>query len=290
MYQSKGEDTIKILCIQKSEGTLISSDFFDRIDTREDYMMRKVLFFDIDGTLAIHGHIPESNKKALEALKEKGYDTFVCTGRAPYYAENLFGKLVSGIISCNGRYISYKSEKLYGVPFTQDEVDILKHKLDNLECGGLFVSDTFSTPYHLEGDVLTHVKKEYGEEHIKDEEGTYYTCDFFYDTLEKRDAMIEAFKDDRIINDHGGSGSCDTSTLVFDKGHAIKYIIEHFSLTKEDAYAFGDGYNDQAMFREVGQRIAMGNGVDVLKEKATYITDTVDNEGIYKALKHYELL
>lgn len=45
-------------------------------------MMRKVLFFDIDGTLAIHGHIPESNKKALEALKEKGYDTFICTGRA----------------------------------------------------------------------------------------------------------------------------------------------------------------------------------------------------------------
>ncbi len=34
-------------------------------------MMRKVLFFDIDGTLAIHGHIPESNKKALEALKRR---------------------------------------------------------------------------------------------------------------------------------------------------------------------------------------------------------------------------
>ena len=27
MYQSKSEDTIKILCIQKSEGTLISSVF-----------------------------------------------------------------------------------------------------------------------------------------------------------------------------------------------------------------------------------------------------------------------
>ena len=114
--------------------------------------------------MAIHGHIPESNKKALEALKEKGYDAFICTGRAPYYAENLFGKLVSGIISCNGRYISYKSEKLHGVPFTPVEVEELKKKLDNLGCGGLFVSDTFSSPYHLEGDVLTHVKKEYGEE------------------------------------------------------------------------------------------------------------------------------
>ena len=180
-------------------------------------MMRKVLFFDIDGTLAIHGHIPESNKKALEALKEKGYDTFICTGRAPYYAEKLFGELVSGIISCNGRYISYRGEKLHGVPFTPVEVEELKKKLDNLGCGGLFVSDIFSSPYHLEGDVLTHIKKEYGEEHIKDAEGTYYTCDFFYDTLEKRDAMIEAFRDDRIINDHGGTGSCDTSTLVFDK-------------------------------------------------------------------------
>ena len=129
MYQSKSEDTIKILCIQKSEGTLISSDFFDRMDTREDYMMRKVLFFDIDGTLAIHGHIPESNKKALEALQEKGYDTFICTGRAPYYAENLFGKLVSGIISCNGRYISYRGEKLHGVPFTPVEVEELKKLL-----------------------------------------------------------------------------------------------------------------------------------------------------------------
>lgn len=253
-------------------------------------MMGKVLFFDIDGTLAIHGHIPESNKKALAALQEKGYDTFICTGRAPYYAENLFGKLVSGIISCNGRYISYKGKKLHGVPFTQDEVEELKKKLDDLGCGGLFVSDTFSTPYHLEGKVLSDTKKEYGEERIKDEEGTYYTCDFFYDTLEKRDTMIEAFKGERVINDHGGMGSCDTSTLVFDKGHAIKYIIDHFSLTKEDAYAFGDGYNDQAMFREAGVRIAMGNGVDVLKEKATYITDTVDNEGIYKALVHYKLL
>ena len=79
--------------------------------------MRKVLFFDIDGTLAIHGHIPESNKKALEALKEKGYDTFICTGRAPYYARKVIWRIWSrGIISCNGRYISYKSEKLHGVP------------------------------------------------------------------------------------------------------------------------------------------------------------------------------
>ena len=44
------------------------------------------------------------------------------------------------------------------------------------------------------------------------------------------------------------------------------------------------------MFREVGHGIAMGNAVDVLKEKATYITDNFDQEGILKALYHEKLL
>ena len=57
MYQSKSEDTIKILCIQKSEGTLISSDFFDRMDTREDYMMRKVLFFALFKKIVALGYL-----------------------------------------------------------------------------------------------------------------------------------------------------------------------------------------------------------------------------------------
>lgn len=46
--------------------------------------MDKILFFDIDGTLGKHGVITESNLKVLHLLKEKGYKTFICTGRAPF--------------------------------------------------------------------------------------------------------------------------------------------------------------------------------------------------------------
>lgn len=48
--------------------------------------MKKIFFFDIDGTLAIHGVIPEGNLKALKLLQDQGYFTFICTGRAPFYA------------------------------------------------------------------------------------------------------------------------------------------------------------------------------------------------------------
>lgn len=48
------------------------------------HFMNKIFFFDIDGTLAIHHHIPKSNLEALQLLKDKGYLTFICTGRAPF--------------------------------------------------------------------------------------------------------------------------------------------------------------------------------------------------------------
>ena len=53
--------------------------------------MQKIFFFDIDGTLAMHGQIPPGNLEALRRLKEAGHLTFVCTGRPVFYAEALFG-------------------------------------------------------------------------------------------------------------------------------------------------------------------------------------------------------
>lgn len=112
--------------------------------------MDKILFFDIDGTLGKHGVITESNLKVLHLLKEKGYKTFICTGRAPFYASRLFGDLVSGIISCNGRYILYEGKKLYSRAFTKKQLDYYVHKLDQGKLGAMFASDEKALKYHLD--------------------------------------------------------------------------------------------------------------------------------------------
>ena len=54
--------------------------------------------------------------------------------------------------------------------------------------------------------------------------------------------------------------------------------------------AFGDGENDIAMLEYVGIGVAMGNGKEAVKEAADYVTDTVENHGIEKALKHFGLI
>lgn len=251
----------------------------------------KAFFFDVDGTLAIGRDIPECNIKALKQLKEKGYLTFICTGRAPFYAKKMFDHLVSGIICCNGRYIIYNNEKLHGEAFSKEELDYYLNKMDQEQLGALLVSDDASMTYHLDEKQIEGSIKTYGKECIISmQDLPVYTFDMFYNDLNHRDHMIEVFKDDLVINDHGGIGHCDCSTIGFDKGSAIAYVLNHFNISKDDAYAFGDGYNDQAMFREVNHKIAMGNAVDVLKEKATFITLDVDKEGIPYALKQEGIL
>lgn len=254
--------------------------------------MNKIFFFDIDGTLAIHHHIPKNNLNALKKLKDKGYLTFICTGRAPFYAQKLFKDLTSGIISCNGRYITYHNQKIYGRTFTHHELSEYQKIFCQLDCGYFLVSDEQSYIQNMTENQIKEVQNEYGIDRItlNHKNLPFYTFDIFYNSLQHRDQIIETLKDKIIFNDHGGHGSGDCSTIEFDKGSAIAYLLDYFHISKDHAYAFGDGYNDQAMFREVNHKIAMGNAVDVLKKQATFITTDVDKNGIIHALKHEKIL
>lgn len=70
--------------------------------------------------------------------------------KSTFYASRLFGNLVSGIISCNGRYILYEGKKLYSRAFTKKQLDYYVHKLDQGKLGAMFVSDEKALKYHLD--------------------------------------------------------------------------------------------------------------------------------------------
>lgn len=54
--------------------------------------------------------------------------------------------------------------------------------------------------------------------------------------------------------------------------------------------AFGDGENDLPMLRHAHIGVAMGNADEFVKKQADYVTDSVDEDGILTALKHFELI
>ena len=64
-------------------------------------------------------------------------------------------------------------------------------------------------------------------------------------------------------------------------------MLKHQGLKKEETIAFGDGGNDIPIIQEAGIGIAMGNANESLKHVADYITASVDEDGISKALDHW---
>lgn len=69
------------------------------------------------------------------------------------------------------------------------------------------------------------------------------------------------------------------------KKHAMEKLIEILGVKKEEAIGIGDGNNDMPLFESVGYKVAMGNAVDVLKNAADYITDTLENNGFVKFIE-----
>lgn len=64
----------------------------------------------------------------------------------------------------------------------------------------------------------------------------------------------------------------------------IKEYLRKNNIKREETMAFGDGENDIDMLKYVHIGVAMGNADDYVKENADYITDSVDNNDIRKAL------
>ena len=81
---------------------------------------------------------------------------------------------------------------------------------------------------------------------------------------------------------------CSDSTS--NESIGIKDILSYYDIKQEETMAFGDGENDIDMLRFVQIGVAMQNAENCVKEAADYITDTSENDGIYKALKHFNIL
>ena len=86
------------------------------------------------------------------------------------------------------------------------------------------------------------------------------------------------------------SRSIEISRKGISKGNALKRLMEEEGVRPEEVLAFGDGENDISLFKAVSHSIAMGNAEDYVKEYATDVTGTNNEDGIVMALEKYGVL
>ena len=74
------------------------------------------------------------------------------------------------------------------------------------------------------------------------------------------------------------------------KGNAVSELLAHLGIDGKDSLAFGDAKVDIPMLDVAGVGVAMGNGGPEIQAMADFITKDVNEDGIWHAFEHFDLL
>ena len=255
------------------------------------------IFFDIDGTLwDKENFIPQSTKDAIRLLRENGHLTFLCSGRTRIFinSEELLGMGFDGIVSGCGTFIEYEGKELL---YKEIDHEVLKKSVQ------LFYD--YQMPMVIEGRHKLYMDAEiisqdaYGrylleamKEHILPIRGnTDWEASKFTVLIHGTDypAVMEQLKEyyDFLVH---GDVAMEVVPKGYNKASGIACVCEKLGIDGKDTYAFGDSANDVDMLDFAGVGVAMGDGTDVAKAHADYVTKGLHEDGIYHALKHFELI
>lgn len=253
------------------------------------------MFFDIDGTLvSFKSHtVPESARRAIARLREQGVKVFIATGRLMKHVAIVNDIEVDGYITVNGGYcITSVGEVIFESAFPRATVERV---ID------------LSEQYGFDLNVMTHqdmyvssmgerVKKIASMINIMPTvadvraiaatQPVVQMCPYISRELEQE--IMPLLPD--CVGSRWIETFMDLNVRGVDKSLGIQQVMNYYGLTMAEAMAFGDGGNDLPMVRDAAVGVAMGNACDELKAVADYITSSVDEDGVSRALEHFGLI
>ncbi|WP_028509719.1 Cof-type HAD-IIB family hydrolase [Ruminococcus sp. NK3A76] len=267
-------------------------------------MDKSILFFDIDGTVVSEDEnrfIPESTKAALKAARDNGHIIMVNTGRTILIIEDRIKQLgFSGYVCGCGTNIILDSKEL--LRNRNDPALCLKIRdlLEKLKIPAIYESaesmrynsNTYIHP-ELE-NMLTHFRSQQFNVNEAHDEGFYFDKFFCWAHDDSRFDIFERelSKDFQVIRrgDSPGIMRCEIVPHGFSKATGMKFMLDELGIKHENSYAFGDSTNDLPMLEYAAHSAAMGGCPDALKDKVEFVTDTLYNDGLAKAMERFGLI
>lgn len=276
--------------------------------------MSKLLFFDIDGTLAYPRHAPSpATIDAIHKAQENGHKVFISTGRTwdsippavaaigfdggiysaggivmlgnTILAQHHMSEQVSSAILnlLHSKPVCYTLETVAGRFNTENGQDILAQTdMTN-------VSDDmqrFAVAVILDSTTLP-MSSYSGQPIFKI---AYYSPDqsMTEQLTAELKGIAKVVEFDNIPGFPLNMG--EISDFSVNKGLAMLDVCHHFEKTAADCIAFGDSMNDAEILTAAGLGIAMGNADEKVKAIADKVCDRCENDGIAKALQELDLI
>lgn len=256
--------------------------------------MIHTIFFDIDCTLVSHetNCVPDSAKKALALLKKQGIRRVIATGRhlSEIAGLPMDGLDFEGYLMLNGQLCYDKDRKLiYGNPLDGKALDTLVHLFNEgrfpimfIEKDRMYINFTNDRVRQAQESMsawMPEVDTYKGQ--------TVYQAVVFVDAAQK-EYLVQHLPDCRIAQwmEH----AVDIVPKRSGKAAAVERYLSYIGADRAGTMAFGDGNNDIDMLRFVEVGVAVGNSEPPVQAAADYVTDHIDQDGIYNALSHFKLI
>ena len=256
----------------------------------------KIIFVDIDWTILNH-KIHDWDYLSIDALKkaqQKGILVYLCTAR-PYDSVVHTGLLdfftPDGIIATNGGVAFVGEEVLYSNEIPEDIVKKVEFVANSHDLVVEMSTDRGRYFTAAANKWVDEYFKSYAETIppvMKNKSGNVSAMLLF--APEEMDEFLIRELPQEIRYYRFDLYGVDLCYFANDKGNAISRVLKHLDIHKDNAMGIGDDFGDIPMFEAVGTSIAMGNGKEEAKAKATYVCDTIHENGIKKILEELEII
>ena len=251
-------------------------------------MELKIVFSDVDGTLLNSEHkMLDGTKYAIQKLHEKDIPFVIISARSP---SGIYPILEENGFSCP---IDENKNTVYSSGFNRE---IARKVISFIEkenfdcCWNLYSGDNWIVKDKSDERVIT-------EENIVRTEAVSGSVESLSNDAkigkilcicnpDKTDAIEDKIK--KNFPDLSVVKSFHTMIEIMapgiTKGSAVLELCRLWNIDVKRAAAFGDNFNDVEMLEVVSFPFLMENAPDELKQRFKTITDSNNDEGIYKAL------
>ena len=241
----------------------------------------KIVFFDIDDTLrtSTTGFIPATIPTVFQQLREKGILTGIASGRGIFGVVPEIRELKPDFfVTLNGAYIEdKKGQVIYQHQIDKSDVEeyISWTKEEGIEYGLVGSHDAkLSTRTELISEAIDPIYPNLNVDPDFHEKADIYQMWTFEDKGD--DLHLPESLSDKLRMVRWHEHSSDIVPISGSKATGVAKVVEHLGLKPENVMVFGDGLNDLELFDYAGISIAMGVSHEKIKEKADYITKTVE--------------
>lgn len=257
---------------------------------------RKLLFFDIDGTLLSEKThtVPQSAKEALKKAKENGHLIFINTGRPISTIDQEIHDLnPDGYICGCGTYITYHDQVIYHHQLSKERCKEIASLIKKYEIDAVLESkDHVYFNENIKNPFVREIKERYTNNGFNVSSSTDPNLSFDKFTI-WFDHDISEFRKN-ILKDFDIIERSEEMLEIVPKGHSkatgIQTVADDFKSDLDHCYVFGDSFNDESMLRYVKHSIVMANGVQAMKDIAYFVTKDIEDDGIAYALEKLDLI